>query len=368
LPSSPAPRGPIAELAPSDATVTATILVVEDDPEVRDLLGVLLRSEGHRIITAKDGIAATGLPLLGADRPDLILADYNLPNGMNGLQLAAKLRQTLSDQVPIIILTGDISTSTLTEIARQNCLQLNKPVKVTELSQCVQVLLAARRPAAQPRTVPPRSTGADAGPVVFVVDDDHQVREAIRSVLEEGGYRVEAYSSCEDFLAAYRPGVEACLLIDARLPGMDGLELLQRLHATGDLLPAIMITGSGDVPTAVKAMKAGASDFIEKPFSRDEILAGIARALEQSGDAAKLSSWRDHAAHQVASLTERQRQIMDLVLAGHPSKNIATDLGISQRTVENHRASIMHKTGVNSLPALARLAVAAAEAKPLASR
>ena len=121
-----------------------------------------------------------------------------------------------------------------------------------------------------------------------------------------------------------------------------------------------MITGRSDVPTAVRAMKAGASDFIEKPVGRDELLASVNRALDLSRDESKLFAWREKAAHQVADLTPRQRQIMDLVLAGHPSKNIAADLGISQRTVENHRASIMKRTGSKSMPALARLALAAA--------
>ena len=122
-----------------------------------------------------------------------------------------------------------------------------------------------------------------------------------------------------------------------------------------------MITGNSDVPMAVQAMKAGASDFIEKPIGRGELLASVQRALEQSKDMGKLSAWRQDAAQRVAGLTPRQHEIMSMVLAGHPSKNIAADLGISQRTVENHRAAIMEKTGSKSLPALARLALAAAE-------
>ena len=148
-------------------------------------------------------------------------------------------------------------------------------------------------------------------------------------------------------------------MIDAYLPGMTGLELLHRLRGGGDLLPAIMITGNSDVPMAVDAMKAGASDFLEKPVGTADLLTVIERALEQSRDSNKALEWREAAASHIAALTKRQRQIMDMVLAGHPSKNIAADLGISQRTVENHRALIMKKTGSKSLPALARLAVAA---------
>jgi two-component system CheB/CheR fusion protein len=135
--------------------------------------------------------------------------------------------------------------------------------------------------------------------------------------------------------------------------------LLQRLNDDGHGIPAVMITGNADVTMAVQAMKAGASDFIEKPVSRDELLACVERALEHSQDASKLIAWREAAANHLEGLTQRQKQIMEMVLAGHPSKNIAADLGISQRTVENHRAAIMKRTGVKSLPALARLAVAA---------
>ena len=162
-------------------------------------------------------------------------------------------------------------------------------------------------------------------------------------------------TSCEGFLEAYRPGREGCLLLDAYLPGMSGLDLLKRLKERGDHLPAIMITGAADVTMAVDAMKAGALDFVEKPIGRDDLLACVTRALEHAQDASKLSAWQESAAAHVAGLTARQRQIMELVVAGHPSKNIAADLGISQRTVENHRASIMKKMGAKSIPELARI-------------
>ncbi len=197
-------------------------------------------------------------------------------------------------------------------------------------------------------------------PVIFVVDDDSQVCAGLREVLETAGEMVEDYASAEAFLAAYRPGRAACLLIDAYLPGMSGLHPLHTLRETGHALPAIMITGSSDVSMAVQAMKAGALDFIEKPVGR--------RALEHAQDANKAIAWREEAAAHVAGLTSRQRQIMELVLVGHPSKNVAADLGISQRTVENHRAEIMKRTGTKSLPALARLALAAATPQEAADR
>lgn len=347
-----------------DVHRTGLILVVEDNPELRGLLELLLVGEGHRVATASDGAAALDLAGRGMVRPDLILADCNLPNGMDGIQVGTTLRKMLARPVPIIILTGDISTGTLRDIARQNCEQLHKPVNPKDLTGVIQRLLRspAQAPAQamHPAEAPVAVAKDPASSVIFVVDDDRHIRAGIREILEEDGRSVEDYADCESFLAAYRPGRDSCLLVDATMPGMSGLDLLRRLRDAGHRLPTIMITGNSDVPMAVQAMRAGASDFIEKPVGRGELLASVGRALEQSKDSGKRPAWQETAADHLAGLTARQRQIMTLVLAGHPSKNIAADLGISQRTVENHRASIMKRTGSKSLPALARLALAAA--------
>jgi len=339
---------------------TGVVLVVEDDPEVRALLELVLVDEGHRAVTAPSGVEALDLVTRGAVRPDLVLADYNLPGGLDGLQLAARVRANVHAELPVIILTGDISTKTLGAIALQKCVHLHKPVKLKELINVIQRLLPMAKGVRRLRAPPMTAPSAAAGPVIYVVDDDTHVRDGIRDVLEDDGHSVEDFADGEAFLAAYRPERQACLLIDAYLPGMSGLDLLRSLRGAGRALPAIMITGNSDVAIAVEAMKAGASDFIEKPISRGELLAGVRRALEQARDSSKLTAWRQDAADHVATLTPRQREIMDLVLAGHPSKNIAADLGVSQRTVENHRAAIMTRTGAKSLPALARLALAAA--------
>jgi two-component system CheB/CheR fusion protein len=258
-------------------------------------------------------------------------------------------------------LTGDISTATLRDIADEDYVQLSKPVKLKELTRVIQRLLPKSQ-SLPPGNIPHQVKEANiaASSVIFVVDNDKQVRDSIRALIEEDGQTVETFSTCEAFLEAYRPGRGACLLVDAYLPGMTGVELLDHLRESGNRLPSVMITGVSDIQMAVQAMKAGASDFIEKPIGGNELLASIARAVEQSRDSSKLSASYATAAHALTDLTMRQRQIMELVLAGHPSKNIAADLNISQRTVENHRASIMKKTGSKSLPALARLALAAA--------
>lgn len=364
------PGGTVSEALPvvSGTVYTPTpspsrlILAVEDDPDMRELIGLLVESEGNRVVTAADGPGALALVAQG-NVPDLVLADYNLPNGMNGLQLAEELRARLGSKLPIIILTGDMSPTTARDIAMQDCQALNKPVKHQALTDLIEHLLAAYPVAviAHPVILPERHTASirPHAKTVFIVDDDPGIRDALYSVIEDDGQNAVCFETGEAFLAAYRQGGEACLLIDAYLPGISGIDLLHRLRQAGHVLPAIMITGNSDVSMAVEAMKAGASDFIEKPVGRVALLASIARALDQARDATKLSAWRAEAASHVASLTARQREIMTMVLAGHPSKNIAMDLGISQRTVENHRASIMHKTGSASVPALARLALAA---------
>ena len=357
-PDAPLPREPNrvqpAEVESTHVHRTGTVLVIEDDPEVSELLELYLKDEGHRVTTAPDGARALECLVRGDVRPDVILADYNLPHGMDGLQAIAKLRELMGRDIPAIILTGDISTDTLRKIAQEMCTHLNKPVKLKELTAHIQsVLPQTPAPEAPPRLAP-------LGPsVVFVVDDDPVLRDVFRDTLEAAGHPVEDYESCEAFLAAYRPGRWECLLIDAYLPGMSGLDLLEHLRAAGHKLPAVMITGNSDVGVAVQAMKAGAADFIEKPIGATDLLAIVARALEQSQDSTKQLAWREDAAAHIADLTPRQREIMDMVLAGHPSKNIAADLHISQRTVENHRAAIMKRTGSKSLPALARLALAA---------
>ena len=351
--------------APTDTTQARAglILIVEDDLDMRELLNLLVTSDGHRTATAEDGVAALGLLEQGLLEPDLILADYNLPNGLTGLEVAMAVQKKLHRAIPVIILTGDITTSTLRDIARHNCVRMNKPVKPKDLLQAIHQLLPSE-PIAVPVLQPfPRemevAVVSEPRATIYVVDDEPQVRAAMRSALEDEGYRVEDYANCESFLAAYHPGQESCLLIDAQLPNMNGVALLEHLQLANQRVPSIMITGQGDVSTAVQAMKAGALDFLEKPVRREDLISSIGRALEQSRDQTKLVAWRKDAAEHVSGLTTRQRDIMERVLAGHPSKNIAMDLGISQRTVENHRAAIMRKTGAKSLPALARLAIAA---------
>jgi len=354
--------------AEAAAKTPRTVMLIEDDPMVREMLELLFKAEGHRTVSVADGHKALELTAKGTLEPDIVIADYNLPGGLTGLQTIAELRRARRREIPAIMLTGDISTGTLRKIAQERCVHLNKPGNAEELTRLVETMLAAhRRPngreppqkAHANKLLSAKPNGDPSLPTIFVIDDDDALRTTLREWLALGGRNVETYSSCEAFLEAFPPSDKGCLVVDAKMKGMGGLALLERLKSEKTELPAIMITGYGDVPMAVRAMKAGAVDFIEKPVDPDELIACIERALDRSSDSVTLSARREAAAKCIADLTPREHEIMDMVLAGHPSKNIAADLGISQRTVENHRAGIMRKTGSKSIPALIRLALAA---------
>jgi len=179
-------------------------------------------------------------------------------------------------------------------------------------------------------------------------------------MLEAVGLRVEAFANCDLFLRASTSCGPACLIIDSNLPGMSGLKLLRILSNRGQALPVIVVAGLSEVQTEVDALKAGVVDFLEKPIGYEVLVAGIERALVRWRELEQFNLNHEAAADRLLKLTPRQRQVMDPILGRHPSKNIAADIGVSQRTVESHRAEVMRKTGARSMPALARLAGAAA--------
>jgi FixJ family two-component response regulator len=190
---------------------------------------------------------------------------------------------------------------------------------------------------------------------VFVVEDDEDVRSSLKATLENYGAKVETYESAESFLESRQARSDAFLLLDAHLPGMSGIELLTLL-GNENRPRTLMITGHSDVVLAVQAMKAGAIDFLEKPIGASELISRIERAAFER-EHSHVPASPNGVDSRLSTLTPRQRQIMDLILEGHPSKIIANKLGISQRTVEGHRATIMNKTGSKSVAALARFAL-----------
>lgn len=196
-------------------------------------------------------------------------------------------------------------------------------------------------------------------PTVFIVDDDEAIRDSLQMLMSSVGLESACYASAQEFLTDYDPDQPGCLVLDVRMPGMSGLDLQERLVAMQSILPIIFITGHGEVPMAVHAMRAGAVDFVQKPFSEQALLDQIHRAVEQDSKSRALLGRRDAIIERVASLTPRERQVMGMVIDGMANKVIAIDLGVSERTVEIHRARVMQKMGAESLPHLVRMAIEA---------
>ncbi|HEY2148507.1 MAG TPA: response regulator [Pirellulales bacterium] len=186
-------------------------------------------------------------------------------------------------------------------------------------------------------------------PTVFVVDDEPDVRAAAVMVLKRAGYLVEEYESPEPMLAAMKPEVPGCYLLDLHLPEMNGLELRERLLAKGCRQPFIILTGGGDVPVAIQAMKRGAVDFLEKPFEPERLLAAVQRAVERNEEERRDESTRHQLQERLTMLTVRERQILDHMMRGESSKEIAGELGIASTTVEVHRSRLIKKLGFDSL-------------------
>lgn len=195
-------------------------------------------------------------------------------------------------------------------------------------------------------------------PLVHVLDDATQVQAFVRALLEGSGYEMRAYAEPEEFLEELDPRSPQCLLLDLRMPRMSGLEVLRQLQVRGQAMPAIMMTGFGSVHAAVEAFKLGVMDFIEKPFGPDVMLDTIARAISCDRQGAELRERQKQVQGLLATLTTREREVYEYLLAGNSSKRIAFELKLSKKTIDLHRARVMKKLGVSSLVALTRLALA----------
>ncbi len=191
--------------------------------------------------------------------------------------------------------------------------------------------------------------------VVFVVDDDEAICESLRLLIEDIGLEVRTFPGAQQFLSAYDPAQSGCLVLDVRMSGMSGLELQAKLRELGYEIPTILITGHADVPMAVEAMKAGALDFIEKPFRDQVLLDGIQKAIALDAALRRRRKESYDVQSRIRLLTQREREIMDRLVAGKTNKSIALELGISQKTVDFHRANVLEKIGVDSVVELVRL-------------
>ncbi|HEY9011615.1 MAG TPA: response regulator FixJ [Devosia sp.] len=191
--------------------------------------------------------------------------------------------------------------------------------------------------------------------VVHIVDDEESVRSSLAFLLDMAGYAVRTHASAGEFLEIAASITNGCLITDLRMPDIDGVELLKRLNAMSAMLPTIVVTGHGDVQMAVEAMKSGAMDFIEKPFDKERIIESIRRAADSAGAQFELEQSRSRTQEAIKSLSERERQVLDGVVTGQPNKVIAFELGISPRTVEGYRATLMAKMQAKNLAELIRM-------------
>lgn len=192
-------------------------------------------------------------------------------------------------------------------------------------------------------------------PTVFIIDDDQAVRRSLDMLLTAGGLQVKTFGSCEDFLAQYEPMQKGCLVLDIRLPGMNGLELLSVLAQRDYCIPTIVVTGHGDVPMAVEAMKKGAVDFVQKPYREHDMMASIQKAIQKSEVDHFKATQRKNLVEKVNSLSPRDRQILGLIAQGYSDKEIAAQLGISQRAISHHRLALCEKFDVTNAVKLATL-------------
>jgi FixJ family two-component response regulator len=197
--------------------------------------------------------------------------------------------------------------------------------------------------------------GRAAAPTAYIVDDDESIRTLWRWLMESNGIAVQAYATAKDFIGAYSRGDPGCLVLDLRLPDMSGLELQEYLKREGIEIPIVFVSGHGDVPSAVSAIKGGAVDFIQKPFGYREVLSIIRRAFERDAQIRERRARHTRIVDCVAALTEREREVMDRVIVGKHNKVIACELGISVKTVEFHRAKVMEKMGAESVAMLVQL-------------
>ncbi|MDF0751105.1 response regulator FixJ [Marinobacter sp. 71-i] len=195
----------------------------------------------------------------------------------------------------------------------------------------------------------------DTQQTVYVVEDDEAVRDSLELLLKSDGKPVKTYDNANAFLKDYSEKMAGCIVLDIRMPGMDGMELQKKLNEKHSILPIIFVTGHGDVPMAVDAMKEGAVDFIQKPYREEALLQKIEAALEQDQEQRKTLGEKQEILRRVKSLTPREHEIMDRMIAGQANKVIAIELEISQRTVEIHRSRVMHKMGTHSLAHLVRM-------------
>ncbi|MBI1193492.1 MAG: response regulator [Bacteroidetes bacterium] len=361
IPALPPGADLIHPLSVFSETMTGEIFIIENDPDVRTLLELLLSKEGYSVSQASDLTSALALLGPGRKLPDLIIVDYNLAGKLDGCSLARIMIASFGVRIPVIILAGDITAEARQVIAEQEFTLLCEPVRPDILESEIKRLLEYAAPNRGGSRLD--MVVGQAIPRVIILDNNEKFNEMLSTLLTARGYSVTSFScgaTFIDHLKDFGAGGEAiCILVDAYLGSMDGLSILHAVNQTVPSARVIMTTGASDVQVAVRALKAGAVDFFEKPIDLSDLIHAIDDALETSRDRKSSEQEIADAAGALSQLTPREQDVLKGVLAGQPNKNIADDLGISQRTVESHRASVMAKTNCRTLPELVRIAIKA---------
>lgn len=345
--------------APSEETRGPTVLLVEDHPIQLQMIQALLELAGYRVVPTVGGISAlAAIEGVSGIRPDVIVGDLDLSTeSMTGLDVVRRIRARIGAAVPALILTGWAQTTATDQTP--GVVFLTKPVGTEDLLQVVEALARigspqwTNRKKAVPAAAPVPVVDADAE--IAIVEDEPATREALRLTLASAGYRVAAYASAEAYLADVPSAALRCLLVDVVLPGMGGFELQDRLKHLRPDLPVVFVTGRADLRLATDAMRAGAADYLCKPVETDALLASVARVVRESDRRGHRRADKGDFDLRLATLTERERQVMVRMQTGTPTKLIAADLGISARTAEHHRQNVMKKMAARSLADLVRM-------------
>lgn len=325
------------------------VSVLDDDAAMREAVRSLLASVGFAV-----EVFASAQDILGSGRlagTACLVLDVRMP-GMSGVELQEHLLAE-GCRVPIVFVTAHADESVRARILQRGAIAcLEKPFTDEALLDAVAAAVAS---AGAPPS-PTRSEATAPSGTVFVVDDDLGLREAIASLVRSAGWHAQVFASAQDYLARAPKDVPGCLVLDVRLPGLSGLDLQSRMAQLGIDIPIVFVTEYGDVRTSVRAMKAGAVEFLTKPFHDHDLLDGVARAIERHRAAHRRRVEADERNARYATLTRREQQVMALAVSGLPNKRIAAALGISEVTVKVHRGRVMRKMLATSFADLVRMA------------
>jgi two-component system CheB/CheR fusion protein len=333
--------------SPSSETAAPGVVAAFTDNSLdHEPLKLVLEQAGYRVVAVRYDAGQVKLDSGAGMLPEVIVAEFALLADDAAARVIEKMRTAMGPHTPIIVITNESSAELQSSPDRDPVTYLSRPASPEEITALVsQSLAAARTRFITPRTRNRRSSNQ----TTFIVDDDHLLLDAMSALLKVRDERTEVYSSAEGFLKSYATSRRGCLVVDDKLPGLGGVELLEELKDKGAMLPGIVITGHGDIAGAVRAMRAGAIDYIEKPVSAGQLLSAIERALEIDRELADKLARRQELRARYATLTEREREVLEHVANGASSKVIGRMLKISQRTVENHRSRVMKRMGANSL-------------------